>query len=257
MQCSIHSQSGDYIVQDDDYQPSLFVLPQISCKTYCIIDASKGKSLYHKGDSEVREIASLTKIMTAYVSLQLARELNLDIMKALFNVSENAASTPGTTANLRAGQRVKIFDLLHALMLPSGNDAAVCLAENFGDRLLKSRINKNPNRAKISTPNPEKLRETKVDLIVEQAASPIAVFVKEMNRFVKVFHLKNTKFSNPHGLADKGNRSTAFDIAMLAFGCLKDPNFAEIVNKQKYESVTYVRRSWILPRTQVLQMQLT
>jgi len=54
---------------DDDYQPSLYVLPQVSCKTYCILDANKGKGLYSKGDSELREIASLTKIMTAYVSI--------------------------------------------------------------------------------------------------------------------------------------------------------------------------------------------
>jgi len=49
--------------------PSLYVLPQVSCKAYCILDAIKGKDLYNKGSSEVREIASLTKIMTAYVSL--------------------------------------------------------------------------------------------------------------------------------------------------------------------------------------------
>jgi D-alanyl-D-alanine carboxypeptidase (penicillin-binding protein 5/6) len=41
----------------------------VSCKTYCIIDGIKGKSLYHKGDNEIREVASLTKIMTAYVSI--------------------------------------------------------------------------------------------------------------------------------------------------------------------------------------------
>lgn len=87
----------------------------------------------------MREIASLTKIMTAYASLQLVRELSLDLMKSLFTVSENAANTPGTTANLKAGQRVKIFDLIHALMLPSGNDAAITLAENFGDLIVKQR----------------------------------------------------------------------------------------------------------------------
>lgn len=58
-------------------------------------------------------------------------------MKTLFTVSENASTTPGTIANLRMGQRVKIFDLIHALMLPSGNDAAVTLAENFGELLVK------------------------------------------------------------------------------------------------------------------------
>ena len=61
----------------------------------------------------------------------------MDLMKTLFCVSENASTTPGTTANLRTGQKVKIFDLIHALMLPSGNDAAVTLAENFGEIILK------------------------------------------------------------------------------------------------------------------------
>ena len=105
----------------------------------------RGKVLYYKGDQEVREIASLTKIMTAIVSLQLARDLQLDIKKTYFIVSENAATTPGTTAYLKADQRIKILDLLHALMLPSGNDAAVTLAENFGDRLKQIRVVRNNN----------------------------------------------------------------------------------------------------------------
>lgn len=88
-------------------------------------------------------------------------------MKTLFSVSLNAATTPGTTANLKVGQRVKIFDLIHALMLPSGNDAAVTLAENFGEILLKQRSLKTGNRNKLSTPNPEKLRDTKGDIILD------------------------------------------------------------------------------------------
>ena len=63
-----------------------------------------------------------------------------------------------------------------------------------------------------------------------------------MNRFVKAFHLKNTKFSNPHGLADKGNRSTAFDIAIMAFNSLKDSHFKTIVNRQRHECITYMKR---------------
>lgn len=70
------------------------------------------------------------------------------MMKTLFIVSEAASTTPGTTSNLRKGQKVKIFDLLHALMLPSGNDAAITLAENFGEYLIKARLYKNPNRFK-------------------------------------------------------------------------------------------------------------
>jgi len=63
----------------------------------------KNKVLYFKGDHEVREIASLTKIMTAIVSLQLAKELNIDILNTYFTVSNNASTTPGTTAYLRLG----------------------------------------------------------------------------------------------------------------------------------------------------------
>ena len=69
---------------DDDYVPSLYALPQVSCKTYCIIDGNKAKCLYTKGEAEVREVASLTKIMTAYLSLHLAKELHLDLHKTLF-----------------------------------------------------------------------------------------------------------------------------------------------------------------------------
>ena len=62
-----------------------------------------------------------------------------------------------------------------------------------------------------------------------------------MNKVARQFHLKQTKYSNPHGLADKGNQSTAHDIAFLAFQCLKDPVFAEIVSQVKYECITFVK----------------
>ena len=63
----------------------------MSCKTYCIIDGLKGGELFNKGDREVREIASLTKIMTATVSLQLAKDLDMDIINTYFEVSDNAS----------------------------------------------------------------------------------------------------------------------------------------------------------------------
>ena len=78
-------------------------------------------------------MASLTKMMTALVCLDLSKELHLDIHETYFRVSAKAAGTIGTTANLIEGQRLTIYDLLHGLMLPSGNDAAMCLAENFSE----------------------------------------------------------------------------------------------------------------------------
>lgn len=78
-------------------------------------------------------MASLTKMMTALVCLDLCQELHLDLHETYFRVSNKAAGTIGTTANLIEGQRLTIYDLLHGLMLPSGNDAAMCLAENFSE----------------------------------------------------------------------------------------------------------------------------
>ena len=63
--------------------------------------------------------------------------MNLDIRATYFKVSIRAAQTTGTTANLVDGQVLSIWDLLHGLMLPSGNDAAMVLAENFSERIIK------------------------------------------------------------------------------------------------------------------------
>lgn len=82
-------------------------------------------------------MASLTKMMTAIVTLELSNDLRLDIRSTFFKVSQRASSTPGTTANLVEGQVLSIWELLHGLMLPSGNDAAMALAENFSTKLLR------------------------------------------------------------------------------------------------------------------------
>ena len=81
-------------------------------------------------------MASLTKMMTALVVLDLSQDMNLDIKTTYFKVSLRASQTIGTTANLVDGQVLSIWDLLHGLMLPSGNDAAMVLAENFSERIL-------------------------------------------------------------------------------------------------------------------------
>ena len=87
-------------------------------------------------------MASLTKMMTGILAIELATELKLNLHKTWFKVSAYAASMTGTTAGLIELQRVNIFDLLHGLMLPSGNDAAMTLAENFSERL--SAVRKRP-----------------------------------------------------------------------------------------------------------------
>ena len=90
-----------------------------------------GKNVDHK-----LEIASMTKIMTAYLCcLMLEQDLqcvNLNPKKVYFRASQQACKIYGTTAHIKEGLRYSIYDLLMGLMLPSGNDAALVLAENFG-----------------------------------------------------------------------------------------------------------------------------
>ena len=75
-----------------------------------------------------REVASLTKIMTCHVVLQLCKQWQLNISKTKILVSDVAANIRGTTACLKTGDLLSIEKLLYALMLPSGNDAAFSLA---------------------------------------------------------------------------------------------------------------------------------
>jgi serine-type D-Ala-D-Ala carboxypeptidase (penicillin-binding protein 5/6) len=99
------------------------------------MDPHKNKVLFQKRGDEIREMASLTKIMTCLVSIQLAASLKLKLKSTYFKVSQLAASSIGTSANLAENQRVSIYDLLYGLMLPSGNDAAMTLAEGFTELL--------------------------------------------------------------------------------------------------------------------------
>ena len=125
--------------EDPTYTPSPCNVPYASCQSYAIVDGFNGKLLFQHHGEEMREMASLTKIMTAFVSISLAEELKIDMKKTYFYVSKYAAKTTGTTASLIEGQCLAVWDLLRGLMLPSGNDAANCLAENFGDRIRNFR----------------------------------------------------------------------------------------------------------------------
>jgi len=148
-----------------------------------------------KDDRVLREIASLTKIMTCYMVCSLIEEMGVDPKTSFVSVSRRAATQVGTTACLKEGWTLSVYDLLHGLMLPSGNDAAIALAENFGAYLniLKER------------------RKLKPGII--ETGDPVSEFVSEMNALAKRMHLKASRFSNPHGLADRSNKSTATDMA--------------------------------------------
>jgi D-alanyl-D-alanine carboxypeptidase len=113
--------------------------PHTTAYNWAIYDQEKCVLLFGKNERERREVASLTKIMVAYTVLKLSQRLGLDIEKELVTVSYEASATTGTSADLVEGDTLTILQLLYGLMLPSGNDAGVALAEYFGAILAQEK----------------------------------------------------------------------------------------------------------------------
>lgn len=182
---------------------SLASIPPITATSWCIMEATSSHWISGNNDTEIREVASLTKIMTCILCLNSLKSTSTSL-DTLIKVSYKASKTTGTTANLRSGDRLSIKDLLYGLMLPSGNDAAWVLAEYFGTKF-------SPNSVK-----------------------PVKHFTAEMNRLGRDLNLIATNFENPHGLMYKKNLSNARDIAKIACYALRDEIFKMVVDTKRY-----------------------
>lgn len=88
--------------------------------------------LVQQNQCDQREIASLTKIMTAYTVVCICNTYGIKIREEKVMIHQQASFMEGTSANLRVGEQLLIIDLLYGLLLPSGNDAGVALAQFFG-----------------------------------------------------------------------------------------------------------------------------
>lgn len=164
-----------------------------------LIDVESGRLLYTKNGDERMLIASLTKIMTAIVAIENAK------LTDKVKVSTRAAGKEGSSIYLRAGEEMKLEDMLYGLMLRSGNDAATAIAEHVG--------------------------------------GSIEGFVKLMNEKAEWIGLRNTRFMNPSGLDQDGHYSTANDLAKLTAYALHDPTFATIV-KTKMKKAPNPNEPW-------------
>jgi D-alanyl-D-alanine carboxypeptidase len=135
--------------------------------------------------------------MTCYATLRLVDKLEQVTLDSFVSVSGKAAGMTGTSACLFEGDRITIWDLLHGLMLPSGNDAAWALAEYFSNELENS--------------------------------DGVKPFLSEMNALAQELGLMNTYYQNPHGLSYQRNLSTAREVCRLTKVALNDSRFACIV----------------------------
>lgn len=157
--------------------------------TYGILCDADGNVLWSRDANTQTAMASITKIMTAVVTLENA---DLD---ATFTVSANAASVGESSAGLRTGDVVKVRNLLQGLLIHSGNDAAITLAEGV--------------------------------------AGNVDAFVEKMNEKAQELGLTNTHYANPHGLDADGHYTTAADICVLERYAMKNDTFRKIVKTKK------------------------
>jgi len=201
--------------------------PLLSSECWSIHNGDTGELICGKNENVRTEIASLTKTMTAYLSILISKKLKIDLKNTFIMISKRSSHTCGTSAFLIENLQISIYDILHGLLLPSGNDAAVALAEFFGYSSLCHIQKKGHSIKKDSI---FKIPLTKQDNLNDY----ISIFVKQMNKLAQILNLSKTNFSNPHGLADKGNKSTCTDLGKLVSVAKKEAVISQIVARQDY-----------------------
>jgi D-alanyl-D-alanine carboxypeptidase (penicillin-binding protein 5/6) len=186
--------------------------PSIAAKSWLLLDATSGQVIAAQDPNLRIEPASLTKVMTAYVTFQAIRDKKLSL-NTMVNVSTRAWKVDSSSSKMfiDPATPVSVNDLLHGLMIQSGNDAAVALAE--------------------------------------AVAGDEGTFAVLMNREAQRMGMKNSKFANPHGLPSPDNYSTAQDLATLATNVIRDfPEFYKIdsIKQFTYNKITQQNRNRLL-----------
>ena len=158
----------------------------------CVLMSADGTALYEKNAGARCLIASTTKLMTALLCLE-----NADPDETV-TAQERHCLVEGSSMYLRAGERYTVRELLLGLLLASGNDAALALAEHV--------------------------------------AGSETAFVALMNQRAAALGLRDTHFENPHGLDAAGHYSTARDLARLMLRCMETPGFAALASARTAEA---------------------
>lgn len=177
------------------YQVSVFAIPKVESPYIYFYHLDRGEVLYEQDSKEEIAVASLTKIMTSLVALDLITDLDAEVIltsKDFKGLKEANASVAG----FFVGEKVTYRDLLYGLLLPSGADAALALANH---------------------------------LVGSEDA-----FVDKMNEKAKNLNLEHTHFINTTGLDSDGHYSSVEDIAIILKEALKNQEFEKIFTTKKY-----------------------
>jgi len=170
--------------------------PEIAARSYLLLDVTANQILAQKDIDTPVEPASLTKLMTAYLVFDALRNKKIDLKQTL-PVSERAWRMPGSRMFIDPKMQVPVEDLIKGMIVQSGNDATVALAEGVGGSVER--------------------------------------FVQLMNEQAKVLGMKSTSYKNPEGLTEAGHTTTARDLSVLATRLLHDfPNDVAYYAIKKY-----------------------
>jgi D-alanyl-D-alanine carboxypeptidase (penicillin-binding protein 5/6) len=173
--------------------------PEIAARSYLLLDMTANHLLASKDIDSAVEQASLTKLMTAYLVFEALRSKKIDLNQTL-SVSERAWKMPGSRMFIDPKMKVPVEDLIKGMIVQSGNDATITLAEGVGGTVER--------------------------------------FVQMMNDQAKVLGMKSTTYKNPEGLTEAGHTTTARDLSLLATRLIRDfPDFIAYyaIKKYRYE----------------------
>lgn len=163
--------------------------PKLNCSAAVLIDQNSGRILYGKNSDKKLAMASTTKIITAIVAIEKG-----DLREKVC-VSKKAVSVSGSTVGLKEGEKITLEELLYGLMLCSGNDAAIAVAEHIG--------------------------------------GSVDNFVALMNDKALKIGAYNTSFKTPHGLDADMHFTTAEDLAFITAYAMKNETFSRIVSTKE------------------------
>ncbi len=172
---------------------------KVSARSAILLEASTGRVLYQQNAYAKMPMASTTKIMTALVALE-----NGNLGDTVV-VSRNASGIEGSSIWLSEGESMSLSDMLFGLMLASGNDAAIAIAEHIG--------------------------------------GTVENFVVMMNKKANEIGAYNTNFANPNGLPADNHYTTAYDLALISAYAMQNKAFCQIV-KTQYKTLPWEGHEW-------------
>ena len=170
--------------------------PEIAARSYLLLDVTANQILAAKDIDSPVEPASLTKLMTEYLVFDALKSKKIDL-KQTFGVSERAWKMPGSRMFIDPKMQVPVEDLIKGMVVQSGNDATMALAEGVG--------------------------------------GTVEHFVQLMNEQAKALGMKNTSYKNPEGLTEVGHTTTARDLSILSTRLMTDfPDYIGYSAIKKY-----------------------